>query len=114
MALHPQFMSDCSRTIIACKNLASFICTPSVLSSFLLALQGKDSLKSLRAKPDLTADQVKELVKITGLQSLTLDAGSWNTVDMLPGWTLSLGPTLTNLTLHVSAPSVAFIQTAIF
>lgn len=100
-ALHPQFMSDCSRTIIACKNLASFTCTPNVLPSFLLALQGKGSLKSLRANPSLTTDQAMQLVKIKGLQTLALDGGSWNTVDVLPGWMETLGPTLTTLILHV-------------
>ncbi|KAH9947752.1 hypothetical protein B0H21DRAFT_691376 [Amylocystis lapponica] len=99
-SFHSGFMSDCVRTIVSCQNLSSFTCTPNLLPSFLLALQGKECLKHLRVNATLTPDQAKEFVKVKGLQSLTLDSGTWSIVDMLPQWMFSLGPTLTSLTLH--------------
>ncbi|GBE89803.1 hypothetical protein SCP_1701280 [Sparassis crispa] len=97
---HPNFMNDCSRTIATCKNLSSFTCTPNVLSSFLLALQGKDNLQNLRVNASLTTEQSEQLVKVTGLRNLTLDGSTWNVVDVLPVWSSLLGSTLTSLTFY--------------
>jgi len=98
--LNPNFMSDCLRAIAICRNLSSFICTPNVLPSFLHSLQGKDTLEDIRVNANLSTDQTEQLIKLRGLRTLTLDAGSWTLVDALPRWTAALRPTLTDLTLY--------------
>ena len=97
----PKFMDDCMRTISLCKNLGSFTCTLDVMSSFLLALQGKQALEQLRCIANFTTDQANQVIKIGGLCALTLDSGTWNVVDALPRWSATLGATLTSLTLTV-------------
>ena len=99
--MQPQFMQDCARTIDICDNLVSFTCTPQVLQCFLLNLQDKRSLQHIRANATMTRDQAELLIKIRGLKSITLDAGSSYAVDVLPRWTTGLKTTLTNLTLYV-------------
>ncbi|TBU25413.1 hypothetical protein BD311DRAFT_669671 [Dichomitus squalens] len=96
----PKFMDDCVRTISMCKNLGSFTCTLDVVPNFLLALQDKTSLEQMRIIANFTTDQAEQVSKISGLRSLTLDSGSWNSIDALPRWSEVLRPTLTSLTLH--------------
>jgi len=98
--MHPEFMRDCARAIHICDNLVSFTCTPSVLPSFLLDLQAKDSLQHMRVNANLTYEQAGHLAKVTGLKSITLDTGSPYVVDILPRWTAALKTTLTSLTLY--------------
>ncbi|OCH94622.1 hypothetical protein OBBRIDRAFT_810399 [Obba rivulosa] len=98
--LNPNFMNDCLRAIALCNNLGFFVCTPNVLPSFLHSLQGKESLEEIRVNANLSTDQSEQLVKLRGLRSITLDAGSWAMVDALPRWTAALRPTLTELTLY--------------
>lgn len=100
--LKPEFMRDCSRVIDLCDNLVSFTCTPPVLQCFLLDLQDKPSLQHIRFNGNMTRDQAELFVKIQGLKSITLDAGSTHAVDVLPRWTTALKTTLTELTLYVS------------
>ena len=58
-------------------------------------------LESIRCFANFTTDQAIELTKITTLRSLTLDAGTWNVVDVLPKWSKTLMLSLTSLTLTV-------------
>lgn len=99
--LRPKFFDECTRTIALCQNLGSFTCTVDVVPSFLLALQEKRSLESVRFMANLTTDQAAQAAKITGLRSLTLDSASWTVVDVLPKWSVTLQPSLTSLTLTV-------------
>lgn len=100
--MQPEFMRDCARALDICDNLVSFTCTPPVLQCFLLDLQNKRSLQHIRVNANMTRDQAELFVKIQGLKSITLDAGSPHAVDVLPRWTVGLKATLTDLTFYVS------------
>ena len=110
--LHPTFMAHSARALASCPNLRAFTCTlPNVLPPFLPLLarprpHHRISLRHLRINGALTTPQVQLLVRVTALESLTLDAGTWNVVDALPGWMVRLAGTLVSLTLYVRVTHV--------
>uniref|UniRef100_A0A8H8CHH6 Uncharacterized protein n=1 Tax=Psilocybe cubensis TaxID=181762 RepID=A0A8H8CHH6_PSICU len=100
--VHPVFVRECREALRICKNLKSFKCiVQNVLPMFLPALQEKGRLNTLRIYANLTTTQATMLVNITGLESLSLEFASWNTVDLLPSWSSSLSRTLTTLSLYM-------------
>ncbi|PPQ90848.1 LOW QUALITY PROTEIN: hypothetical protein CVT25_007383 [Psilocybe cyanescens] len=100
--MHPVFVRECREALQICKNLKSFKCTvQNVLPMLLPALQEKERLESLRVYANLTTVQAKMLVNIKRLHSLSLEFASWNTVDLLPSWSLSLSRTLTTLSFYM-------------
>ncbi|KAI0372450.1 hypothetical protein BV20DRAFT_1062018 [Pilatotrama ljubarskyi] len=113
-APHPKFLHDCSRTLSLCKNLGSFTCTLDVMPAFLLSLQAKDGLESMRFIGNLTTDQAEQLVQISGLREVTVDTSSWNVVNVLPRWLETLRPTLMSLTLYsIQSLNVEILETVL-
>lgn len=85
-----------------CTNLRTFTCTPNILPALLVPLKKHELLQGIRVNATLTMQQAKILTSLTKIQSLALDACSWNMVDALPDWSHQMSATLTTLTLHVS------------
>ncbi|KAI0356948.1 hypothetical protein OH77DRAFT_1495200 [Trametes cingulata] len=113
-APHPKFLHDCSRTMSLCKNLGAFTCTLDVMPAFLLSLQAKDGLESMRFIGNLTTDQSEQLAQISGLRELTIDTSSWNLVNALPKWMERLRPTLVSLTLYsIQSLNVDILETVL-
>ncbi|KAF8902553.1 hypothetical protein CPB84DRAFT_1775664 [Gymnopilus junonius] len=100
--IHSVFVRECREAIRICTNLRIFNCVvPNVLSMLLPGLQEKERLERIRICANLTLEQTKLLVKVRNLQHLSLEFASWNVVDLLPSWTMSLSSTLTSLTLYM-------------
>lgn len=96
-------MRDCRKAIELCKSLHTFRCTESnVIPAFLMALQNKPNLQSIRINGSLTTEQAKLLSNMNNLSEVFLEYASWNLVDALPKWTFGLQNTLTSLVLYVS------------
>ena len=101
---HPQFLLDSIAALMAAKNMTSFVCTvPQIVPSYLSPLQDRRRLESLRINADLTTDQTAQLLRLTGLKSISLESASWTVVDALPKWAESLKSTLLHLTIRVSS-----------
>ncbi|RXW14576.1 hypothetical protein EST38_g11281 [Candolleomyces aberdarensis] len=97
-------MRDCRKAIELCTSLHTFRCTESnVFPAFLMALQQKPNLQSIRINGNLTTEQTKLLVNMTALSEVMLEYSSWNLVDALPRWTETLRRTLNTLVLYVCA-----------
>jgi hypothetical protein len=91
-----------------CRNIVSFKCTVNdALSSFLLALQGRERLQDIRIHARVSFAQADKLVQLVNLRTLALDYGSGSILDRLPKWTLAIQDTLTNLVLYVGAVNYA-------
>ncbi|KAI0342514.1 hypothetical protein BDW22DRAFT_1357892 [Trametopsis cervina] len=98
--LHPKFMSSLIQTLQRSVNLRTFTCTPSnLLPPLITTLRNCRSLQSVRLNPQLTVEQGKLLLELKTMKSIALDGASWNVVDMLPAWTLSVKSSLTSLML---------------
>lgn len=101
---HSNFMRDCRKAIELCTSLHTFKCTESnVFPAFLMALQNKPNLQSIRIHGNLTTEQTRLLANMSSLSEIMLEYSSWNLVDALPRWTESLQRTLTTLVLYVRA-----------
>jgi hypothetical protein len=100
--VNPMFVRDCCQALELCVNLRSFVYTPDSIPAFLASLEGKPRLEDIRMNGRLTIAQAEKLLKLTKIQRITLDFGSWTVMDILPKWTMSIRKTLTNLTLFVS------------
>ncbi|KAF5348036.1 hypothetical protein D9758_010058 [Tetrapyrgos nigripes] len=99
--LKATFLSECTRVIDLCTELSSFKCTVPVLPEFLPSLQGlKDGLRTLRIPGNLSTPEAEMLLKIGDLDSLSIDQGTWNVIDILPRWTE--GSSLTELILFMT------------
>ena len=100
--MHPHFVASLIQTLDRRTNLKSFTCTPrDALPSLLTTFHNLKSLEKIRLNAHLTADQGKFLLTMNNLKSIALDGASWNVVDLLPQWTLTLKTSLTCLTLSV-------------
>ncbi|KAJ2922917.1 hypothetical protein H1R20_g14185, partial [Candolleomyces eurysporus] len=105
-------MQDCRKAIELCTSLHTFRCTESnVFPAFLMALQHKPNLQSIRINGNLTTEQTKLLVNMTALSEVMLEYASWNLVDALPQWTESLRRTLNTLVLYTSHVSDTSLST---
>lgn len=99
---HSTFMRDCRKAIELCTSLHTFRCTePNVVPAFLMALQNKTNLQSVRVNSNFTTEQAKLLTNLGNLNEVSLELASWNMVDALPRWTMGLQKTLTSLVLYV-------------
>lgn len=100
---HPTFMRECTKSMALCRNLTSFKCTiPNVLPSFLISLQHKSRLKTLRVYSNVTTEQSRLLQKISTLENLVLEFASWNILNVLPAWTTTLRSSLRTLVLYMT------------
>ncbi|KAH6910670.1 hypothetical protein BKA70DRAFT_1100621 [Coprinopsis sp. MPI-PUGE-AT-0042] len=100
---HPTFMRECTKSMALCRNLMSFKCTiPNVLPSFLISLQNKSRLKTLRVYANLTMEQSRLLQKIATLEGLVLEFASWEMMHVLPSWTTTMRDSLRTLVLYMT------------
>lgn len=99
---HPEFTRQFAEAVKLCKNLRSFTCMAGSLC-FLPYLEDKAGLSELRAVARLSDEQATRLTNFNVIRSLSLFQGSWNVMNMLPGWSRSIQGTLTSLVLYVSA-----------
>ncbi|TEB32632.1 hypothetical protein FA13DRAFT_1627875 [Coprinellus micaceus] len=98
---HSTFMRDCRKAIELCTSLHTFRCTePNVVPAFLMSLQNKPNLQSVRVNSNFTAEQAKLLTNLGNLNDVFLELASWNMVDALPRWTMGLQKALTSLVLY--------------
>ncbi|KAH7906943.1 hypothetical protein BJ138DRAFT_558559 [Hygrophoropsis aurantiaca] len=113
--IHPHFLSELATALTHTTNLASFACLPRmhILPPILRVLRDRERLVCLRVSGALSTAQCALLMDVgvggsegggrgRGLSNVTLDFPSWNVVDILPRWTLSLQQTLTSLTIFNS------------
>ncbi|KAK7444507.1 hypothetical protein VKT23_015186 [Stygiomarasmius scandens] len=96
------FLSECTRTIDMCTNLCSFKCTVPVFPEILPHLLDKEHLNALRIPGKLNTSEAETLSRINGLDSLAIDQGSWNIIDVLPRWARSLNRNLQELILFMT------------
>ncbi|KAF9260733.1 hypothetical protein L218DRAFT_1051357 [Marasmius fiardii PR-910] len=99
---HSKFLSECTKTVQAAQNLLTFKCSKPILPLFLVPLRGKRGLEELQVNANLTTAQSILLSELENISSLSLDAGSWNVIDMLPKWAPKFHSTLRHLTLYMS------------
>lgn len=113
-SLNPQFMRDLVSALKLCKNLSSFRCIISgndALVPILPSLMDKQRLQSLRIHSGgFSTQQAVFATRITQLQSLALDAPSWQMLNALDDWSSDLGSTLTSLTIFVSFTTNALTE----
>lgn len=97
---NPSFVSECTQALNLCRNLISFKCIVNALPPFLASLHGKERLEDIRVHGNVSTDQAEKLIQVSNLKTLAIDHGSWNLMDVLPRWTVSIKSTLSHLILH--------------
>lgn len=102
-AVHPVFVREYVSAIQISRNLVSFTCTQSaIVPQSLDAIHGHSNIRSIRITAKLSPDSSAVLSQLEALDSITLDASTWNVIDMLPRWLSPMSRSLTSLTLYVS------------
>ncbi|KAF7375400.1 hypothetical protein MSAN_00427600 [Mycena sanguinolenta] len=99
---NPKFLLECTRALDLCPNIISFRCSINALPPFIAGLTQKDRLRDLRIHASLTTSQSTRLVKLSKVRNLTLDFPSWNILNLLPQWAVTLRDNLTTLTLFMA------------
>lgn len=88
-----QFLSEATKVVNLAANLIGFRCTvPSstAVPPFLKAIQGKERLKDIRIRANLTEAQGDYLTTLTGLKNIAVEHATWNVINALPTWAVNL------------------------
>ncbi|KAI5891276.1 uncharacterized protein SCHCODRAFT_02628600 [Schizophyllum commune H4-8] len=99
---HPVFLRQCTQALALCTNLQTFRCSIPSFPSFILSLEDKPRLTTLRMHGSLTTCQVERLLRINTLVSLVVDTATWTILDALPRWAESMEDSLENLTIFMA------------
>ncbi|KAH8102159.1 hypothetical protein BXZ70DRAFT_1016503 [Cristinia sonorae] len=100
-AVHTTFLREFLNTVRMAENLNSFTCTqPIILPPALRAMKDHKYIRHIRIHAKLNQEQALALQQLNALDSATLDASTWNVIDMLPNWMCSMSSSLTALTLY--------------